>query len=786
MGQLVEIAREAHPPGSPEHDRVRGLLVEELRDLGLDPVVETATSMRRRDGTVVAATVRNVLARIPGTGSTGTLLLTAHYDGRGISRAAADDGFGVVAILETARALLEGPQPRNDVLLLLTDAEELGLLGARAFVAGSPSFQDVQVALSLEMRGGGGAVFMFETGAENGWIVRQLARHGEAPFASSMGYEVYRRLPNDTDFTPLKEAGVQGLNFAGIGRAPVYHQAWDAPQHVSEATLQHHGVQLLSLTRPLAQADLSAVDAPDVAFFTVPFLGLVVYPPEVGWGIAVGLVILFVLVLLLVRRRGAAWGSVGAGAALALLVAAASWGVGLWLPGWLAGFHPERGALQGSAFYGEGWYVLALAAVVLTVTLALLGPARRRFSLGGLALGVGAILVVASVAAAVVAPRAAMHVQWPAAALLLAAAASSGVGARGRPGWSAWVVALLAALPVLVLMVFLAEAVWLALSIAQAPLLGLALALTVLPLLPALDTLREPNAWWAPVLGAVSAAALVGAGLLLRGPAPDRPLPTTLSWALDRETGEARWLTQPVSGDDGEEDPARAWAVERAGASFAGTWSLPGREGVAWPAAPAPTVGAAEPQLAVVGDAVDPAGRREVVLALRSGVGAEMMALEMPDEATVTSVGGRPVPDGEAGAGPVRRVVHWGRPQEAVRVGVRVPADVATLPLTVVEHLLRPEELLGDEPWRRPADMAPNVNMDSDRAILRTPLRVALTGGRSPSAPGDEGSGAAPADTLPGSGVPDTVPDLAPDTGGGAGAPVDPDALPDTASGPGG
>jgi hypothetical protein len=111
---------------------------------------------------------------------------------------------------------------------------------------------------------------------------------------------------------------------------------------------------------------------------------------------------------------------------------------------------------------------------------------------------------------------------------------------------------------------------------------------------------------------------------------------------------------------------------------------------------------------------------------------------------------------------------------------------VATLPLTVVEHLLRPEELLGDEPWRRPADMAPNVNMDSDRAILRTPLRVALTGGRSPSAPGDEGSGAAPADTLPGSGVPDTVPDLAPDTGGGAGAPVDPDALPDTASGPGG
>jgi hypothetical protein len=474
------------------------------------------------------------------------------------------------------------------------------------------------------------------------------------------------------------------------------------------------------------------------------------------------------------------------GAALAVLVAAASWAVGLWLPGWLAGFHPEQGALQGSAFYGEGWYLLALAATVLTVTLTLLGLARRRFSLGGLALGVGAVLVIASVAAAVVAPRAAMHVQWPTAALLLATAAVSGVRAGGRPGWAAWVVTLLATLPVLVLMVFLVEGAWLALSIAAAPLLGLALTLTVLPLLPALDALREPNAWWAPVLGAVSAAALVGAGLLLRGPAPDRPLPTTLSWALDRETGEARWLTQPVSAEGPEEDPARVWAVERAGAAFAGTWSLPGQEQVARPAAPAPTVGAAEPQLAVVGDTVGPGGRRDVTLALRSGVGAEMLALEVREEAAVTSVGGRPVPDAEAGAGPVRRVVHWGRPQEALRVGVRVPAGVATLPLTVVEHLLRPEELLGEEPWRRPADMAPNVTLDSDRAILRTPLRVALTVGRSPSAPGDAGPGAAPADTLPATGAPATAPGLAPDTGGGGRTPPGMDTLPDTASAPGG
>ena len=150
-----------------------------------------------------------------------------------------DDGSGVVAILEGLRALGERGQLRNDLIVLLTDAEEVGLLGARAFVDEHPWMDDVALVVSIEMRGGGGPSMMFETGAENGWVIEALRQADPYPSANSVGYEIYQRMTNDTDFTPFKEAGKQGLNFAGLGRAHVYHQVYDTPENFDERTLQH-------------------------------------------------------------------------------------------------------------------------------------------------------------------------------------------------------------------------------------------------------------------------------------------------------------------------------------------------------------------------------------------------------------------------------------------------------------------------------------------------------------------------------------------------------------------
>jgi Zn-dependent M28 family amino/carboxypeptidase len=64
------------------------------------------------DGTQSMAAVANVIATRPGTASTGTVVLTAHYDTVVGSPGGGDDGIGIGVLLETARALNTTGTPR--------------------------------------------------------------------------------------------------------------------------------------------------------------------------------------------------------------------------------------------------------------------------------------------------------------------------------------------------------------------------------------------------------------------------------------------------------------------------------------------------------------------------------------------------------------------------------------------------------------------------------------------------------------------------------------------------
>ncbi|GMV03774.1 MAG: aminopeptidase [Gemmatimonadota bacterium] len=717
MANLVEIARRPHPPGSPAHRQVRGYLLERMRDLGLDPSVRVATSMIGRGTTVRAATVRNIVARIPGTASTGTVVLTAHYDGREIARAAGDDGSGVVAILETARALNAGPRLRNDVLLVITDAEELGLLGARAFVAEDPDMADVRAVVSLEMRGGGGPSIMFETGPENGWIVQALKASGARPFANSMSYEVYKSLPNDTDFTPFREAGRQGLNFAAIGRASLYHQTYDSPENLSEATLQHHGENALAVTRWLAGADLGEVNAADVSYVSVPVLGLVTWDLSLALPLAAVLLIAALVVLLPVRKASRRWSGIVVGLVLAAVGVAAAAGAGWGLMRWLPRFHPEFGSLHGSAFHHEGWYVAGLAAFAVALFATLFGAARRRFSAAELTWGALILPLGAMAYVSFRHPAAAANLQVPAAAAVLAAAVLL-LPSRGRLADVAWLLLLGLALPVLAILVPMVEFVWLGLSFRAAPVVGAVLGLTLVLLLPALDRLREPNAWWAPVSSLALAAALVGIGIRAASPDADRPAPSTLTFVYDHGTGEALWVTDAST--EPVDAPALAWATGKAGVDFAETRSLERyglgeREPRVATATPPALV--RKPETWVLSDTVV-GDVRHLRLAVRSAVGAEMLRLHFPEAGAtrLVALNGRPLPIDER----PRQVDHWGAPDPVVTLDLEMPAGTL-LEMDVVEHLLRPGELVGEESFRRPPELAPDITWLSDRAVLRTP-----------------------------------------------------------------
>ena len=91
----------------------------------------------------------NLIGKLPGKRpEAGAVLLLAHWDHFGtcaeapaedvICNGAVDNASGVAALTEIARRLARGPQMDRDVYFLATTAEELGLLGARAFAENPP------------------------------------------------------------------------------------------------------------------------------------------------------------------------------------------------------------------------------------------------------------------------------------------------------------------------------------------------------------------------------------------------------------------------------------------------------------------------------------------------------------------------------------------------------------------------------------------------------------------------------------------------------------------------
>ena len=129
MTHIETIAEDPRPIGSAEHAEARAYLLQQLASLGWRTEVQESVGMFDfgNDGTQNMAAVANVIATKPGSQATGTVLLTAHYDTVAGSPGAADDGIGVGVLLETARALNTAGALRNDVVILLTDAEEDGL-----------------------------------------------------------------------------------------------------------------------------------------------------------------------------------------------------------------------------------------------------------------------------------------------------------------------------------------------------------------------------------------------------------------------------------------------------------------------------------------------------------------------------------------------------------------------------------------------------------------------------------------------------------------------------------
>jgi hypothetical protein len=268
------IAQRPHPVGSAEHDRVRDYVLGEFSRLDIAPEIQAGIGSFRR----YTGKVENILARLPGTaGTTRPVLLAAHYDSTRRGPGAGDDAHGVAVLLETLRALRHSAPLRNDVVFLVTDGEEDGMLGAALFVRDPLQQIEPGVILNFEARGTGGAATMFETSTPNEWLIRTLRTAVPAANATSFAYEVYRRMPNDTDLSVFKRAGLAGMNFAFIEHPEWYHRPQDDPAHLDLRSVQEQGNYALTLAREFGNQDLSRPQSGDAVYFPTRLTPLIVY-----------------------------------------------------------------------------------------------------------------------------------------------------------------------------------------------------------------------------------------------------------------------------------------------------------------------------------------------------------------------------------------------------------------------------------------------------------------------------------------------------------------------------
>lgn len=533
MKHVHQIAREPHRAGTPANKRVRDYLFATLSALGLHPQLSEILVTRGNK----AGNPQNILARIPGTHSTKAFLLMAHYDSVPYGPGAADNGAGVAAILETARAVLAGPPLQNDLILLLTDGEERGLWGAKAY-RDHPWCKDTGLLLNLESRGVRGPSYLFETNRKNGWLIPRIAQAGGRPFLSSIMFEVYSRLPFTTDYHMLRDI-IPGMNIAMIGYFPYYHSAHDKPQNLSLRSLQHHGSYALSFARYFGNIPLDgSLLASDVIYFNPIGSHLVYYPAGFSPILSLLTVVLFGIFLVWGIRNGH-WTihSLFPGmkaVVIVILGVAASQGVVLALIFWYRDLY---------ALFFDHLFWSLLASVAILVFSELHAWCRGNVRQADLALGFLGWWVIGLCVAHLFLPQAGFLCQWPLLGSLFASFIHfSRLTHPPLPGFP-YVLFLLGFAPAIALHVPLIRGLGEALTFLSAPVLvpyaimiaGFNYLAWDEPLLLIRDILRK---------GAfVSVIVTFLLGLACSAPDQDHPRMNSVAYLLDSETAKAQWLS---------------------------------------------------------------------------------------------------------------------------------------------------------------------------------------------------------------------------------------------------
>ncbi|WP_166482229.1 M28 family metallopeptidase [Scytonema sp. UIC 10036] len=552
MKHLEAIAQKPHPIGSSEHTIVRDYIVKQLTDRGLKPEVQKTTVVNSRWGTpFVAGTVHNILAKLSGTDNTKAVLLAAHYDSVPNGSGASDDGAAVAAMLETVRALKVYAPLRNDVIFLFTDGEEPGLLGAKAFVDEHPWAKDIGLVLNYEARGNSGVSIMFETSSENGWLIEEFAKASLHPVANSLTHNIYKLLPNDTDLTMFKAAGLPGFNFAYLNGVVHYHTSSDNLENIDERSLQHHGDYALSLTRHFGNLDLKDTKRSDAVYFDILGLTLIHYPDIWIAPLTVFVVLLFVGVMTLGLRRKQLTFSGTVLGFLAFLLSILSASVIVTVTWWMiCTLHDGYKLFPQGDTYNSYYYMVSFIALTIAIISGLYVWLRKKVSVQNLTVGALLWWLILMVLSSVFVPGASYLFTWP----LLFSLLGLGFIFASKPQNSVlgkrFAVLSLCAIPGIILLAPTIYLIFIALTLELSGAVMVMVVLLLGLLIPLLSLMATRNKWLLPTVSIVVSLTFIVLGSLTAGFDAHHPKPNSIFYGLNTDTEKAIWASADKKPDE--------------------------------------------------------------------------------------------------------------------------------------------------------------------------------------------------------------------------------------------
>ena len=191
---------------------------------------------------------RNIVGEIPGSDyPEQVVVLGAHLDSWDLGTGAVDDGFGVAAVLGSAKAILSaGVKPKRTIRFILFTGEEQGLLGSHAYLKQHQAeVRNFVCAVVLDW--GSGPITRFPLAGHDEFAapMQELFRSSKAlaSVTTSPGYLTF------TDAYSFTLAGIPGI--APLQDSPNYtmvgHSAADTLDKVNESTLNQDTAMMASM-----------------------------------------------------------------------------------------------------------------------------------------------------------------------------------------------------------------------------------------------------------------------------------------------------------------------------------------------------------------------------------------------------------------------------------------------------------------------------------------------------------------------------------------------------------